>query len=74
MEVNSVSRQSIQPTQPAKKVEEVRATERKDVQARQAERATETKQAQTQRAENQQRTPVINAQGQSTGRLLNTSA
>lgn len=73
MEVNSVSRQPVQPAQSAasvRKADDARATERRADESRQAKAAAED----VKRQEPPKREPVINTQGQTTGRLVNTTA
>ncbi len=80
MDVSSVYRQaptqSTQFTQPNKRVDEAQRAQ--EVQTRQAQiRTSDQKQADAKaaaQAQEAQRKPVVNTQGQTTGRLVNTTA
>jgi hypothetical protein len=78
MEVSSVNRQTVQPTAATRKVDDVRAAERRTNQAQQNE-TRQTEQAEARQAANRaneykKSPPVVNTQGQTTGRLVNTTA
>ena len=77
MDVSSVYRQTpTQSPQPNKRVDEARQTQA--LQDKQAQiRASDQKQADIKaaaQAEETRRKPVVNTQGQTTGRLVNTTA
>jgi hypothetical protein len=77
MEVSSVYRQTpTQSFQPSKRVDE--AQKAQDLQTKQSQiRVDQQKEANTQasaRAQETRRPPVVNTQGQTTGRLVNVTA
>ena len=65
MDVSKARPQQVQEAQAAKRTQEVRATQQREVQAKAAE---------TQKTEDPKPKPVVNSQGQTTGRLLNVTA
>jgi len=65
MDVSKARPQQVQEAQAAKRTQEVRETQQREVQAKAAE---------PQKTEEPKPKPVVNSQGQTTGRLLNVTA
>lgn len=66
MDVTKAKPQQVQQTQATKRADEARQTQQRELQAKAYEEARKTQES--------KRPPVVNTQGQTTGRLLNETA
>ena len=65
MDISSVKTPPVQPTQPPKRSEEAQQAQNRDA---------KTKEPEVKKLPEAKPVPVVNTQGQTTGRILNTTA